>query len=414
MKIATKLSIAIFITIFLFGTINAYVIYKTSTKNIEEQAINDMQENALNAMNMLDRFIYERISDIKIMASGPVIRSGNSTPEEITKRLLEYRNVYGAYVSISFFDANRIRIADTSGIDIGVQHPIPEYYEDVLAGKIKTDMIAESVALKMYTMFFAAPVKDENEKIKGFIMSRVLPGRFYEILEPSSIKQNGQAHVDFIDKNGLLIYSSENKKGMLKDNYAGMDIVKRSMAGEPYGHEIHVDPLTNEKEIYVFAHEQGHLDFKGNDYTLLLHIPVKTAFAPAISLRNRTLMMTGAMMLVALILAIILSRRITKPILALHKATEEFEKGNLKRRVKIETKDEIEQLGHAFNKMAEEHLHFENLRKKHEKNLEKEVAKKTKTLQNQLHQLEMFTKVSVGREQKMIELKKRIKELEEK
>jgi len=50
--------------------------------------------------------------------------------------------------------------------------------------------------------------------------------------------------------------------------------------------------------------------------------------------------------------------------------------------------------------------------KKLQINLEEQVAEKTKELQEKLTTLEKFTKLTVGRELKMVELKSKIKELE--
>jgi len=50
------------------------------------------------------------------------------------------------------------------------------------------------------------------------------------------------------------------------------------------------------------------------------------------------------------IIGILVSRSISKPIVALHKATQEIEKGNFDVRTDIHTNDEIEKLGHAINK----------------------------------------------------------------
>ncbi len=51
---------------------------------------------------------------------------------------------------------------------------------------------------------------------------------------------------------------------------------------------------------------------------------------------------------------------------------------------------------------------------KAKKLLEKKVSEKTKELQSKIKELEIFNKLAVGRELKMVELKKKIKELEEK
>lgn len=68
------------------------------------------------------------------------------------------------------------------------------------------------------------------------------------------------------------------------------------------------------------------------------------------------LLQSAAVIIIALIaidatiIGIMVSRSISKPIVALHKATQEIEKGNFDIRTDINTNDEIERLGHAINK----------------------------------------------------------------
>ena len=75
---------------------------------------------------------------------------------------------------------------------------------------------------------------------------------------------------------------------------------------------------------------------------------------------------------------------------------------------------EIGGVGYNFGYATDitERKKIEEEKKKYTQNLEKEVGKRTKELQEKLEQLEQFEKFAVGREIKMIELKKRITELE--
>ncbi len=94
-------------------------------------------------------------------------------------------------------------------------------------------------------------------------------------------------------------------------------------------------------------------------------------------------------------LARILAGTVTKPIDALSKGAKEFGKGNLDYRIDADSSDEIERLAKAFNGMAEN------------------LSESQKSLKDRIEQLEKFHKVTVGRELRMSDLKKRIKELEE-
>jgi len=80
-------------------------------------------------------------------------------------------------------------------------------------------------------------------------------------------------------------------------------------------------------------------------------------------------LMTSLAIILCFIAASFISNSILKPIRKLRIATEEIQKGNLKTRVYIKTKDELEELGDAFNETTEE------LAKTEEKRLQLEKAK---------------------------------------
>jgi methyl-accepting chemotaxis protein len=88
--------------------------------------------------------------------------------------------------------------------------------------------------------------------------------------------------------------------------------------------------------------------------------------------------------------------------------------GNIKYRIDIKAKNEMGELATAFNKMSADLVRSRKEIEDYSKNLEKKVQEKTKELKLKNEELEKFNKLAVGRELKMIELKKRIKELEEK
>jgi methyl-accepting chemotaxis protein len=121
-----------------------------------------------------------------------------------------------------------------------------------------------------------------------------------------------------------------------------------------------------------------------------------------------TLILMIILLIIITTTSLLVARSIAEPIHKLHKATELFEEGRLSHRVKIKTKDEVEQLGNAFNKMAT------GLGEKR-KELQKELTNRKKVeeeLKKRVEEQEKFHRLTVGRELKMIELKKRIRELE--
>jgi signal transduction histidine kinase len=79
--------------------------------------------------------------------------------------------------------------------------------------------------------------------------------------------------------------------------------------------------------------------------------------------------------LAAILLTWLLSRRILRPVEALTAAARNMEKGDLSKRVAVSSKDEIGELAHAFNAMADGLTHIEQLRR----NMVTDVAHELRT-----------------------------------
>jgi len=91
---------------------------------------------------------------------------------------------------------------------------------------------------------------------------------------------------------------------------------------------------------------------------------------------NRSLLLAVmAAGLAAVLLTLALSRRILSPIEVLTAAARKMEKGDLSQRVEVQSRDEIGELAHAFNAMAEGLAHLERLRR----NMVTDVAHELRT-----------------------------------
>ncbi len=121
------------------------------------------------------------------------------------------------------------------------------------------------------------------------------------------------------------------------------------------------------------------------------------------------------------IVFIILRYVIIRPLYRINEGVEAIAKGKLGHKVDVTSNDEIGRLGQAFNKMTEDLKKSRKSIEEYSKTLEKKVAERTKQLEeskkdleSKNDELERFNRLAVGREIKMIELKGKIKDLEEK
>ena len=126
------------------------------------------------------------------------------------------------------------------------------------------------------------------------------------------------------------------------------------------GEKIPVEKLNASKEIFNDNKEEvvGHL------FLSKLPFQGKQRELEFIDRTNSTLLY-GAIIgaVIALILGIFLSRTITRPIRELTQATHAVSEGDLTQQVSINSKDELGELGKAFNKMSAELSRAVNTRK---------------------------------------------------
>lgn len=143
-------------------------------------------------------------------------------------------------------------------------------------------------------------------------------------------------------------------------------------------------------------------------------------------------------LLITTIFVVVFISNVLGPVKKILEAMEKVRKGNLNVEVQIETGDEIEELAIGFNQMIKELNKMKEALEEEKKvleikvrartrelrelteTLEQQILEKTKELrenqaklQKKLEELEKFHRFAVGRELRILELKKRIRELEE-
>lgn len=356
MKFSTKLTF-FSLGIVLFAALAiSYAVSTTNIKIIEKQIEVSFEGLALHTMDMIDRMLFERLADIEMMAIDPVLSSQDSTPEAITKRLIDFRDNYKTYVSLSFFDLNRVRIADTAGLHLGKQHEVVQWTIDSIDNGIvsvaKDIRVAED--LKQAVIYFSAPVKDVSGKTFGAVVARVPLNKLFEIVKDASTHfKEKNVEVNLYNKKGLLLYSNYNRNGILKDNFAGTEKIQIEEEKKS-GTIKHSHRGGDVIKYHVYAREQGFLDFKGNDWILVFHIPVKDAQAPVEELQREIAIMLLPIIIFSLFIAWLFSRAISRPLAKLRDAAIKIGSGEMDVNLEVKSKDEFGQLADSFNQMSKE------------------------------------------------------------
>jgi PAS domain S-box-containing protein len=388
MKFSTKLTVLFSAIILIIGAIASYLVYSSDLKQLEEHIKEKTEERAFHIMDKIDRMFFERYADMKALAVEPILRSRTSTPKQVTEILKKFQDRYKAYTSLSFFNLNRTVIADTIGENIGKQHSFSEYWIGIAEGKDFVMLVSPSKLLKINVFYFASLVKDKNGSPFGVVVARIPVEILYDIVNQIGVYKDEKAfEIDLLDRNGLILFSNHNPEGILKEISYDWESIKGFTAGKKIGSVRHL--YLGTEEITTFAREQGYADFKGNDWTLVLCLPTKVAFASAIELRNKLIIIFLTASVIASFLIYFFSHTISKPIVKLSNASLEIGKGNLDVKVEVTSNDEIGKLSGSFNQMATNLKAYEEKILAHSSELEIRVAEQTSELKNVIEQLQI-------------------------
>ncbi len=358
---ALKISIKFLIIIVLLTVVSGIIAVSgiISSSNLLEAQIKDkFTAVSVYTMNKIHRLFLARYQDLAMLADEPVIRSPRSSPEEIRNKLIEYKKHFSPYVryaALSFFNLKRIRLADTESGHIAQEHSFSEYWPEIAKGREFVLNISKSESLEDRVFHFVHSVKDDNGTPFGVVVARIPIEKLESIVE-TPLRHFDRGHtfnVDLIDKNGLLLYSTYNKNGMLRETVAEWNTLKKLLAqGAKSGHVQVKDPQNSDEKILIFAREESDSNFIGNEWTLVISIAKRAAMSPITQLRNRLILIIAVIGLFALGAALLLSRTITEPLVRLRNAVSEVGKGSLDIHVKAESRDEIGQLTDLFNTMV--------------------------------------------------------------
>lgn len=174
------------------------------------------------------------------------------------------------------------------------------------------------------------------------------------------------------------------------------------------------DDLFNEENIKVAVSPTT------SGYTLWLGFSLKELQHTIYESLFLNLLVFLPIFILIILVSFFLSKGMIGPVKKLIEGVESIGKGNLGYHIDVKSRDEMGELASAFNQMTIDLKGSREKLEEYSKTLEKQVTERTKELErskkeleSKLDELERFSKLSVGRELKMIELKKRVKELED-
>jgi signal transduction histidine kinase/DNA-binding NarL/FixJ family response regulator/HAMP domain-containing protein len=385
MKIQTKISSIIFALILVTGIVAVTSGYIVSKQMIEDDIHHHLESIATFRTFHIETLLDEKTELVKTFATSKVFVDVFTT-QNLTPAIQRIKTLIDIHDAIS-----RIRVLDKQGNVVVSSHSKIDYVgnaEIFAYGKegvyIRDIHISTITGTKV--MSISAPILVKGEFAGIIIVNIEVEKELYEIT--SSHRHGKTGEIYLINKDGYMITPSR----FVDDTFLKLKVDSLG-ARECFGLSKK-EPGTELAEIESYEDYRGelvigtHRAIKGMDWCLLAEIDAEEAFAPV----NRLVRLMGLFFTVLLgvsgILTFFAAKKITRPILKLHRRAEEIEKGNWDYQVTVDTQDEIGQFSRAFDSMTVRLKNAQDELLSHQDKLETQVAARTTELSQRIQEIE--------------------------
>jgi HAMP domain-containing protein len=419
MKISSNLFISMSLLVIIGILISVPTYYIASEHSLEQRIRAQLESVSIIKKNQIYNFMAGRRNNLegiakerlfaeaysKSLAAGDGPEQSKANGTGILGQLLEERLISNKEFSeIFIIDMHGKVYASTDPKQVGKFKTSNPYY---LQGKKETfvQYFYYSYSLQKLALTVSTPIRDSGGQVIGILAGRIDLGMISEIMtERSGLGETGETYL--VNKFNLVVSELRHEEGAALTKLILTEGVKDCLAGnENFGFYANYQkkPVAG---YYVWIPE--------GEICLLAEIWTDEAMAPLRMILSAILWASCGILILTGVMAFLLSSRITAPITDLMDAVNKISDGDLDVKIKVKSKNEIGELASNFTQMMAE---LKKSRKDLEKindELERKVHKRTEELRTKISQLERFNRIVVGRELKMIELKKKISELEDK
>ena len=327
------------------------------------------------------RYFWKQMQSYKVSAIGYALTNGDfiganyvKEGSEIVIDEVSSRTNYKDYSYSTDLEGNRVKV-----INIEDYFPLrePWYYETFQANRpVWTKVYAWNIKQGIFAVSVNQPIYGKKKEIIGVIGTDLLLSSISIFL--SQIEISPSAKIFVIERDGLLIASSnkENMFAITNDKSERLNILQSQ------------DPLVRATAKYLqkkfggfqpiqTGFQSSDFDYQGErqflqvtpwrdryglDWLVVVVMPESDFMAQIHANTRITILLCIAALLIAILVGLITSRWLAKPIQSLSQAAAAIADGELETRVNIQAINELEVLSTSFNKMASElQESFENL-----------------------------------------------------
>lgn len=384
--IAAKISAALVSAVLIPMSFTAYYNLRQSLDSVEAGEYRKLELLATSTASRLDQLIID-IGRIVIQISSDrtvlsFLAANTSREQEALRHDLQQtlQNVSRSnpdFDAVFVMDKEGDALAATDSTFVGKNYAFREYFRSSIQGNSYVSSILVGETTKRPGMFFSHPVRSPSGEIVGVIVVKIKGADIWAII--NALQVSSQSYAFLIDQQGVII--SHADQSLLYRSLMPLppDTLKQVVTDRRYGLKQIQSLNISELKVMVKAKQAGHTTYRYPPHQM----PRIVGFAPLeqqpwvlgvsqpkaqfTAPLNRLIWMHGSSVLVVggitAMIALLLARRISRPIHALTNAARSLENDDfdshaleLHRSLKkvAHSQDDIGQLVRVFLRMAEQ------------------------------------------------------------
>lgn len=248
--------------------------------------------------------------------------------------------------TIYFTDGTGAMLFTTDPNQIGVSAADTAWFKEAIKGKsyISDAMIDDKT--KQPIIFIATPVLDQYKNPAAVIGAKMDLNYMQQLVKEAKIGEQGIAYI--VDRKGVILAHKDFKEKVLKFYNAAENKIK--------GAQNIVDGVSG---ATIYKNDKGENVYgvfnkiPTTDWGIITELPVSEAEQPVKDATGKITWMALVAFILAVIGSLVIAILITRPLKNMAKVASEVKNGDLSKRIKVTSKDEVGDLQVAFNQMTD-------------------------------------------------------------
>lgn len=344
-KLKTKLTLVLLIVsaipLMVFIGIDLYSSLQTAEESTMEQNL----KRAEIVDEKVSTFVDKNLYGVKVLATNPLVRTyANRDPQEVKNVIVAAAKIYTDFAPMVITNASAMQVVRTDDIAFAnvsdrkffqlAMTGQPEVISEILTSKDNGHSIA----------VFAAPITDMvNNKPIGVIQGTVELSILNEFVKGLS---DDKTTVYILDSEGKLLAHPTRLMDKPEDrvDLSSLNFVKNGLTGENGSEEAEIDG----KKMLV-----SYVKHPKTGWLVCTEVPYSQVTQSSFYAALKKSLIGLFLLLLTSGLAIVISKKATKPLLLLGAAATSISNGDLTiKKIDIQSKDEFGLVANAFNTMV--------------------------------------------------------------